>query len=382
MRRGVAQIAVFLALAFPCLAMGQSHSVTLSWTASQPGAGPKSHPIAGYTPLRGTVSGGSYTPLTRMLVVGTKYVDTTVDPGQTYYYVVSATDTAGNVSRYSNEIVAVIPGGPLSISSSSLPGATVGVRYSAALAVSGGNPPYRCSWTGLVAGMVANSCALGGTPTVSGSYTFSVKVTDSSVPVCSATASFFGASSMPLPPVSFWVDSASPANPSGNDSQPVEVGLRFTPRVGGRLTAIRFYRAKNEKGSNTVSLWDSSGASLARAKAPKGSGWITVPLPAPVPVEARALYVASYHTSEYGWNQDFFANPLVSATLAAPANAGVFSYGDSSTFPADSYRSSNYWVDVVFVPGAPAAVRIGVGTSASAESRANNPCGDSHGTLR
>jgi fibronectin type 3 domain-containing protein len=39
----------------------------------------------------------------------TSFVDGSVQSGQTYYYVVTAVDTTGTVSGYSNQVQAVIP---------------------------------------------------------------------------------------------------------------------------------------------------------------------------------------------------------------------------------------------------------------------------------
>lgn len=75
-------------------------SVTLSWTAS---------PTAGvsYEVYRGTVSGGPYASLNSATT--TSYVDYSVVSGQTYYYVVTAVDSTGDESAYSNETSATLP---------------------------------------------------------------------------------------------------------------------------------------------------------------------------------------------------------------------------------------------------------------------------------
>ncbi len=78
-------------------------SVTLNWVAST------SSNITGYNVYRGTVSGGPYTNLNSTLVTGTSYTDTTVESGQTYYYVTTAVDSQGVESAYSNQATAVIP---------------------------------------------------------------------------------------------------------------------------------------------------------------------------------------------------------------------------------------------------------------------------------
>ncbi len=78
-------------------------SVSLSWTAS---ASPN---VRRYKIYRGTASGGPYRLLTSPPVVGASYIDTAVQSGATYYYVVSALGDGNDESGYSNEARAVIP---------------------------------------------------------------------------------------------------------------------------------------------------------------------------------------------------------------------------------------------------------------------------------
>lgn len=79
------------------------HSVSLSWTAST------SLNILGYNVYKGTVSGGPYTLANSSLVSGTTYTDTSVQAGQTYYYVSTAVNSSDEESAYSNEAEAVVP---------------------------------------------------------------------------------------------------------------------------------------------------------------------------------------------------------------------------------------------------------------------------------
>lgn len=80
-----------------------SHSVSLSWTASN------SSNISGYNVYRGSMSGGPYTQLNLSLVASTTYTDTTVLAGQTYYYVTTAVNSSNQESGNSNEAQAAIP---------------------------------------------------------------------------------------------------------------------------------------------------------------------------------------------------------------------------------------------------------------------------------
>ena len=82
---------------------GGCHSVTLSWTASI------SPNITGYNIYRSMTSGGPYTKLNSSLIAATTYLDTAVQAGQTYYYVVTSVDLSGVESAYSNQATAVVP---------------------------------------------------------------------------------------------------------------------------------------------------------------------------------------------------------------------------------------------------------------------------------
>jgi hypothetical protein len=80
------------------------HSVLLSWNASE------SPTLSYYNLYRGTVSGGPYPVVTAVGLV-TSYIDSNVQAGESYYYVVTAVDTSGAESAYSNEAVAILPNG-------------------------------------------------------------------------------------------------------------------------------------------------------------------------------------------------------------------------------------------------------------------------------
>jgi hypothetical protein len=79
-----------------------AHSVTLNWTAS-------TSSVVGYNVYRSTTSGGPYALITSSPLAGTTFTDTTVQAGVTYYYVVTAVDSSGNESAYSNEASVTVP---------------------------------------------------------------------------------------------------------------------------------------------------------------------------------------------------------------------------------------------------------------------------------
>ena len=79
-----------------------AHSVGLEWIDN-------ASPVIGYNVYRGTASGGPYTVLNSALVSETQYQDSSVQSGQTYYYVVTAVDSNEVESIYSNQVSAIIP---------------------------------------------------------------------------------------------------------------------------------------------------------------------------------------------------------------------------------------------------------------------------------
>jgi hypothetical protein len=78
------------------------HSVSLSWAAS-------TSTVVGYNVYRGGTSGGPYTRINSALESSTNYTDSSVQAGQTYYYVATAVDSTGAESAYSSQVQAVIP---------------------------------------------------------------------------------------------------------------------------------------------------------------------------------------------------------------------------------------------------------------------------------
>jgi fibronectin type 3 domain-containing protein len=74
----------------------------LTWTDGDAG-------IAGYNVYRTTQSGTGYTKLNGSLATTTSYKDSTVQSGTTYFYVVTAVNTAGVESAFSTAALAVIP---------------------------------------------------------------------------------------------------------------------------------------------------------------------------------------------------------------------------------------------------------------------------------
>ncbi|WP_197523278.1 DUF4082 domain-containing protein [Actinokineospora pegani] len=144
---------------------------------------------------------------------------------------------------------------------------------------------------------------------------------------------------------------------SASDS-PVELGMRVTPSIDGKIYGARFYKVAGDIGSHTATLWSSAGVPLATGTFVNetASGWQTVLFPAPVDVTAGTTYVVSAYTSagKYGYTPQYFTTDRVNGPLSSPAateNAGngLFEYGAGGVFPSGGSNGTNYWVDVVFM---------------------------------
>jgi hypothetical protein len=158
-------------------------------------------------------------------------------------------------------------------------------------------------------------------------------------------------------PCTIWASTATPVTASANDSQPIEVGVKFRSDVGGYINGIRFYKSAANTGPHIGHLWSSTGTVLATAtfSGETASGWQQVLFSAPVQIQANTTYVAAYHTDSGNYSADagYFANASADGgSLHGLANGtdgpnGVYAYG-AAGFPNQSFNSTNYWVDVVF----------------------------------
>ncbi|MBT2567578.1 DUF4082 domain-containing protein [Arthrobacter sp. ISL-85] len=158
-------------------------------------------------------------------------------------------------------------------------------------------------------------------------------------------------------PCSVFSPTSVPATANTNDRKATEVGMRFRSDVAGTVSGIRFYKGTSNTGTHVGHLWSGGGALLATVTFvnESSSGWQQALFDAPVAITANTTYVVSYYAPVgfYSSTRDYFSTAGVdSAPLHALADGfdgpnGVYAYG-ASGFPASSFRSTNYWVDVVF----------------------------------
>jgi hypothetical protein len=131
----------------------------------------------GLLPLSWSISGGALpTPLT--LNPATGVISGIPNAARTFSFTVLVSDAA---ARSTSATLSITITTPVSITTTNLPNGGVGVAYSQTLAASGGTTPY--SWSLVGGGALPTSLTLNGTtgvisgtPSVSGTFTFTVRV--------------------------------------------------------------------------------------------------------------------------------------------------------------------------------------------------------------
>jgi Domain of unknown function (DUF4082)/Cadherin-like domain/Bacterial Ig domain len=159
-----------------------------------------------------------------------------------------------------------------------------------------------------------------------------------------------------VPTSSLFSANSVPTTVTANDSSPVELGIKFQTSSAGKAIGVRFYKGPRNVGTHVGNLWSPSGALLATVTFANesASGWQQAYFSNPVTLTLGTTYIVSYHTNGfYSADGNYLANALTSGPLTAPASAasggnGVYAYGSSSVFPANTYNSTNYWIDVIF----------------------------------
>jgi hypothetical protein len=201
------------------------------------------------------------------------------------------------------------------------------------------------------------------TPTALGSATLRVRAVDDSGNLQASPTTVSVTVQPRACPCTIWPNTATPAILSDSDTGAVNLGLKFTATQDGYVTALRFYKSATNTGTHVGTLWSSTGAQLASVTFTNetASGWQQMALPQPVFVTAGTVYVVSYlaPVGRYSADSQFFATsgvdstPLKALAEGVSGSNGVYAYAATTTFPTQSFRSTNYWVDVVFDTTAP-----------------------------
>jgi hypothetical protein len=170
----------------------------------------------------------------------------------------------------------------------------------------------------------------------------------------------FTSTTSPVNTYTIWPSTATPGTVDSYETQPVELGVKFTASASGSITGIRFYKGVANTGTHVGNLWSSTGTLLAKATftGESATGWQQVNFATPVAITANTVYVASYFspTGDFSVDRNYFNTAVSNPPLQALQNVSsgstgpnaVYNYGSTSAFPTSSYEASNYWVDVVF----------------------------------
>ena len=155
-----------------------------------------------------------------------------------------------------------------------------------------------------------------------------------------------------------WPSNPVPAIVDGGDPASVELGVKFKSDAAGFITSLRFYKSAANTGTHVGSLWSSTGQNLGTVTftGETASGWQQANFATEVAIQANTVYVAPYFApnGHYSGNLSYFLNegvdspPLHALADGVSSGNGVYGYGAAPAFPANTYRSLNYWVNVVF----------------------------------
>jgi hypothetical protein len=149
------------------------------------------HATGGTPSYAWSVTSGSL-PAGLSLAAGSGVISGTPTKTGTFSFTATATDSSNPVQTKSATLSITVAPNALTITTSSLASGTEGAAYSQTLHASGGTPAYAWSITSgnLPAGLTlaAGSGIISGTPTASGSFSFTATATDSSNPVQTKSA--------------------------------------------------------------------------------------------------------------------------------------------------------------------------------------------------
>ena len=133
-----------------------------------------------------------------------------------------------------------------------------------------------------------------------------------------------------------------------------ELGVRFKSDATGEIRAIRFWRDLYERGTHVGRIWSATGTQLATVtfNNETASGWQQQALPTPLRIQANVEYMVSVNTASgfYVATNDS-ASQLRNGNLSSIVGSNG-RYGPVSAYPTQSFRSTNYFRDVVFAADA------------------------------
>ncbi len=162
-----------------------------------------------------------------------------------------------------------------------------------------------------------------------------------------------------------------------SDGTTYELGMKFRSAKAGQITAIRFWKAASEPGTHVGRIWSAAGLELAQVTFSNetASGWQQQALSPPLNIQANTTYIVSYTCNSYSAAAlGGLASPVVNGDLSSVADGNNGVYGQpANSFPTNSYQNSNYFCDIVFVPGSAIAKVSGDNQTGGAGTSLPNP---------
>jgi hypothetical protein len=337
-------------------------SATLTWNAPSSGGPVTTYTITPYigSSAQQTTTVTGTPPATGATVNG-------LISGTTYTFTVQASNPngAGSTSAQSNAVTPTMqtaPSAPGNVAASPATSQAL-VSWSAPVSDGGGSltgytvTPYigSSAQTPAEVSPSTTSTTIKGL-TNGASYTFSVTASNA------LGMSLPSAPSSAVTPQDTIFDFATPATIDSADAKSTELGVKFSSELAGTITGIRFYKAATNTGTHIGSLWSSTGTLLASATFTNetASGWQQVNFSNPVTITPNTTYVAGYFAPKghYSDTSSGFAsagasNPPLQALANTTSTNGLYAYSSSSVFPSSTFKATNYWVDVNFLPTPP-----------------------------
>jgi subtilisin family serine protease len=181
--------------------------------------------IGGETPYTFSLADGAL-PAGLTLNATTGVISGTPNAPGTYDFTALVTDGASPARTDTQVLGIVVAPEPLEITTTSLPDGTVGQSYNQTLAATGGTTPYDWSWSGDTSPGLSLNAATGtisGTPTASGTYTFTAQVTDAGSQSDSRPLTITVAAQPPAP-----LAITTSSLPEGRRNQPYSATLQAT----------------------------------------------------------------------------------------------------------------------------------------------------------
>jgi alpha-tubulin suppressor-like RCC1 family protein len=298
---------------------------------------------------------GSYIQIDTIGPNNTLYSDTTVTPGNTYYYRIRVYNDLGN-SLYSNEagISLSVPPPPLLLNLTVVSFTQINLSWA----------DYSNNETGFIiersiitntnyaphATVGANVISYSDTTiTPSNTYYYRIRAYNSLGD---------GSYSNELPRTTFRPLSELSENNLPFENAPgfyITGGYRFSSTANGRITALGRYIGDGVTGNTTVCLWNDTGTGgingqglLISTTVSSSAGWQWATLPTPINISADTFYRVSVSCTTFYWYTWF---PIPDTLGSITISESCYTWG-LDVFPGSDYIGTSEmdgWADIEFV---------------------------------